>query len=121
MAIQQIQEATKKGKIELSSTSQTDINLPFITADTTGPKHINTKLGRAKFESLVSKLVTWTVEPCKEAITDAGVKKDEINNVLLVGGMTQMPRVIETVKSLFSRDPSKGVNPDEAVAVGASI
>ncbi|POW00323.1 hypothetical protein PSTT_13199 [Puccinia striiformis] len=121
MAIQRIREAAEKAKIELSSTSQTDINLPFITADATGPKHIDIKLGRAKFESLVSKLVTRTVEPCKKAIADAGVKKDEINDVLLVGGMTRMPRVIETVKSLFGREPSKGVNPDEAVAVGASI
>ncbi|PLW10050.1 hypothetical protein PCASD_24467 [Puccinia coronata f. sp. avenae] len=121
MAIQRIREAAEKAKIELSSTSQTDINLPFITADATGPKHIDIKLGRAKFESLVSKLVTRTVEPCKKAIADAGVKKEEINDVLLVGGMTRMPRVIETVKSLFGREPSKGVNPDEAVAVGASI
>lgn len=121
MAIQRIREAAEKAKIELSSTSQTDINLPFITADATGPKHIDIKLGRAKFESLVSSLVTKTVEPCKKAMADAGVKKEEIDDVLLVGGMTRMPRVIETVKSLFGREPSKGVNPDEAVAVGASI
>ncbi|CAH7666410.1 hsp70-like protein [Phakopsora pachyrhizi] len=121
MAIQRIREAAEKAKIELSSTSQTDINLPFITADATGPKHIDIKLGRAKFESLVSKLVTRTVDPCKKAIADAGIKKEDINDVLLVGGMTRMPRVIETVKSLFGREPSKGVNPDEAVAVGASI
>jgi len=121
MAVQRIREAAEKAKIELSSTAQTDINLPFITADQTGPKHINLKLGRAQFERLVSSLVARTVEPCKKAIQDAGIKSSEIQEVILVGGMSRMPRVIETVKSVFGREPSKGVNPDEAVAVGASI
>lgn len=121
MAVQRIREAAEKAKIELSSTAQTDINLPFITADQTGPKHINLKLGRAQFERLVSSLVSRTVEPCKKAISDAGIKASEIQEVILVGGMSRMPRVIDTVKSVFGRDPSKGVNPDEAVAVGASI
>jgi len=121
MAIQRIREAAEKAKIELSSTSQTEISLPFITADASGPKHINLKLGRSKFEQLVSPLISKTVDPCKKALSDAGVKASEIEDVILVGGMTRMPRVTETVKSIFGRDPSKGVNPDEAVAVGASI
>lgn len=121
MAIQRIREAAEKAKIELSSTNQTEINLPFITADATGPKHINTKLMRSQFEALVAPLVQRTIEPCKKALTDAGVKASAINEVILVGGMTRMPRVVETVKSLFGREPSKGVNPDEAVAIGASI
>ena len=121
MAIQRIREAAEKAKIELSSTTQTEINLPFITADASGPKHINLKLSRANFETLVDKLVQRTVEPCKKALSDAGVKANEVNEVILVGGMTRMPKVGETVKSIFGREPSKGVNPDEAVAVGASI
>ncbi len=121
MAIQRIREAAEKAKIELSSTTQTEINLPFITADASGPKHINTKLLRSQFESLVAPLVQRTVEPCKKALNDAGVKITEINEVILVGGMTRMPRVGETVKSVFGREPSKGVNPDEAVAKGAAI
>lgn len=121
MAIQRIREAAEKAKIELSSTSQTEISLPFITADASGPKHINMKLGRAKFEQLVSPLISKTVDPCKKALSDAGVKPSEIEEVILVGGMSRMPRVIETVKGVFGRDPSKGVNPDEAVAIGASI
>ncbi|KII95634.1 hypothetical protein PLICRDRAFT_34556 [Plicaturopsis crispa FD-325 SS-3] len=121
MAIQRIREAAEKAKIELSSTSQTDINLPFITADASGPKHINLKMNRSQFESLVGPLVNRTVDPCKKALSDAGVKPSEINEVILVGGMTRMPKVAETVKSIFGRDPSKGVNPDEAVAIGASI
>lgn len=121
MAIQRIREAAEKAKIELSSTAQTEINLPFITADATGPKHINTKLMRSQFEALVAPLVQRTIEPCKKALADAGVKANSINEVILVGGMSRMPRVIETVKSLFGREPSKGVNPDEAVAIGASI
>ena len=121
MAIQRIREAAEKAKIELSSTAQTEINLPFITADASGPKHINTKLMRSQFESLVAPLVQRTVEPCKKALSDAGVKPSEINEVILVGGMTRMPRVAETVKSIFGREPSKGVNPGEAVAIGASI
>ncbi|KAG8829041.1 70-kilodalton heat shock protein [Serendipita sp. 399] len=121
MAIQRIREAAEKAKIELSSSTQTEINLPFITADASGPKHINTKLLRSQFEALVAPLVQRTIDPCKKALTDAGVKPSEINEVILVGGMTRMPRVVETVKSLFGREPSKGVNPDEAVAIGASI
>ncbi|EGN92736.1 hypothetical protein SERLA73DRAFT_98760 [Serpula lacrymans var. lacrymans S7.3] len=121
MAIQRIREAAEKAKIELSSTSQTEINLPFITADASGPKHINSKLMRSQFESLVAPLIQRTVDPCRKALNDAGVKANEINEVILVGGMTRMPRVSETVKSIFGREPSKGVNPDEAVAIGASI
>ncbi|KIO19534.1 hypothetical protein M407DRAFT_246141 [Tulasnella calospora MUT 4182] len=121
MAIQRIREAAEKAKIELSSTNQTEVNLPFITADASGPKHINTKLLRSQFETLVAPLVQRTVDPCKKALADAGVKPSEIDDVILVGGMSRMPRVIETVKAVFGRDPSKGVNPDEAVAIGASI
>jgi molecular chaperone DnaK len=121
MAIQRVREAAEKAKIELSSTSQTEINLPFITADASGPKHINTKLVRSQFESLVAPLVQRTVDPCKKALADAGVKASEIDEVILVGGMSRMPRVVDTVKSVFGRDPNKGVNPDEAVAIGASI
>ncbi|KAF7973060.1 hypothetical protein HWV62_16362 [Athelia sp. TMB] len=121
MAIQRIREAAEKAKIELSSTTQTEINLPFITADASGPRHINIKLLRSQFESLVSPLVQRTVEPCKKALSDAGIKASEIDEVILVGGMSRMPRVSETVKSIFGREPSKGVNPDEAVAIGASI
>ncbi|KAL0955802.1 hypothetical protein HGRIS_002010 [Hohenbuehelia grisea] len=121
MAIQRIREAAEKAKIELSSTTQTEINLPFITADASGPKHINSKLLRSQFESLVGPLVQRTVDPCKKALADAGVKASDINEVILVGGMTRMPRVADTVKSIFGREPSKGVNPDEAVAIGASI
>ncbi|KAK7472423.1 Hsp70 ATPase ssc1 [Stygiomarasmius scandens] len=121
MAIQRIREAAEKAKIELSSTTQTEINLPFITADASGPKHINTKLLRSQFESLVEPLIKRTMDPCKKALSDAGVKANEINDVILVGGMTRMPKVGETVKSVFGRDPSKGVNPDEAVAKGAAI
>ncbi|THH08038.1 hypothetical protein EW145_g2975 [Phellinidium pouzarii] len=121
MAIQRIREAAEKAKIELSSTSQTEINLPFITADASGPKHINIKLLRSQFESLVNPLVQRTIDPCKKALADAGVKASEVDEVILVGGMTRMPKVIDTVKSVFGREPSKGVNPDEAVAIGASI
>ncbi|KAF8314917.1 heat shock protein [Clavulina sp. PMI_390] len=121
MAIQRIREAAEKAKIELSSTAQTEVNLPFITADASGPKHINLKLGRSQFETLVGGLIERTIQPCKKALTDAGVSASEINEVILVGGMSRMPKVIETVKSTFGRDPSKGVNPDEAVAIGASI
>lgn len=121
MAIQRIREAAEKAKIELSSTQQTEINLPFITADASGPKHINLKFLRSQFESLVAPLIERTIDPCKKALTDAGVKASEINEVILVGGMTRMPRVVETVKAVFGREPSKGVNPDEAVAIGASI
>ena len=121
MAIQRIREAAEKAKIELSSTSQTEINLPFISSGPSGPQHINEKLMRSQFESLTAPLIQRTVDPCKKALNDAGVKASEINEVILVGGMTRMPRVVETVKSIFGREPSKGVNPDEAVAIGASI
>ena len=121
MAIQRVREAAEKAKIELSSTTRTEINLPFITADASGPKHINQKLLRSQFESLVAPLVQKTVDPCKKALADAGVKPSEVNEVILVGGMTRMPRVVERVKSVFGREPSKGVNPDEAVAISASI
>ncbi|KAH9855959.1 heat shock protein 70 family [Lenzites betulinus] len=121
VALQRIREAAEKAKVELSSTSQTEINLPFITADASGPKHINLKVLRSQFESLVSALIQRTIDPCKKALTDAGVKASEVNEVILVGGMSRMPRVVETVKSVFGREPSKGVNPDEAVAIGAAI
>jgi molecular chaperone DnaK len=121
MAIQRVREAAEKAKIELSSSTQTEINLPFITADASGPKHINMKLLRSQLETLVEPLVKRTVDPCKKALADAGVKASEINEVILVGGMSRMPKVVETVKGIFGRDPSKGVNPDEAVAIGASI
>ena len=121
MAIQRIREAAEKAKIELSSATQTEVNLPFISADATGPKHINLRLTRSQFENLVQPLVQRTLQPCKKALTDAGLKASEIDEVILVGGMTRMPKVVETVKEVFGREPSKGVNPDEAVAIGASI
>ncbi|KAI6149563.1 heat shock protein 70 family [Pisolithus tinctorius] len=121
MAIQRIREAAEKAKIELSSTTQTEINLPFITADATGPKYINLKLNRTQFETLTGPLIQRTVDPCKKALSDAGVKSSEVNEVFLVGGMTRMPKVGESVKSIFGREPSKGVNPDEAVAISAAI
>ncbi|KZT58706.1 heat shock protein [Calocera cornea HHB12733] len=121
MAIQRIREAAEKAKIELSSATQTEVNLPFITADASGPKHINMKFLRSQFESLVAPLVQRTIDPCRKALSDAGVKTNEIDAVILVGGMTRMPRVVDTVKTLFGREPSKGVNPDEAVAIGAAI
>ncbi|GJJ08608.1 hypothetical protein Clacol_002827 [Clathrus columnatus] len=121
MAVQRIREAAEKAKIELSSTTQTEINLPFITANAAGPQHINTKLLRSQFEGLVEPLIQRTVAPCKRALADAGVKSNEVEEVILVGGMTRMPKVAETVKSVFGREPSKGVNPDEAVAIGAAI
>ena len=120
-AIQRVREAAEKAKIELSLTSQTKINLPFISSGPSGPQHINQKLLRSQFESLTAPLVQQMVDPCKKALTDAGVKPSDINEVILVGGMTRMPRVVETVKGIFGREPSKGVNPDEAVAIGASI
>ncbi|CAO3628068.1 unnamed protein product [Mucor hiemalis] len=121
MAIQRIREACEKAKIELSSTVQTDINLPYITADATGPKHINTKLTRAQYEKLVGDLIQRTVSPCEKAVKDAGISTKDIGDVILVGGMTRMPKVVETVKNVFKREPSKSVNPDEAVALGAAI
>jgi len=121
LALQRLKEAAEKAKIELSSATQTDVNLPFITADATGPKHLNLKLTRAKLESLVDDLIERTVEPCKKALADAGLKANEISEVILVGGMTRMPKVQEKVKEIFGKEPHKGVNPDEVVAVGAAI
>ncbi|AJR66659.1 Ssc1p [Saccharomyces cerevisiae YJM1208] len=121
MAIQRIREAAEKAKIELSSTFSTEINLPFITADASGPKHINMKFSRAQFETLTAPLVKRTVDPVKKALKDAGLSTSDISEVLLVGGMSRMPKVVETVKSLFGKDPSKAVNPDEAVAIGAAV
>jgi len=121
LALQRLKEAAEKAKIELSSSMETDVNLPFITADQTGPKHLNMKLSRAKLEALVDDLIERTIEPCKKALKDAGMKASEINEVILVGGMTRMPKVIETVKNFFAREPNRGVNPDEVVALGAAI
>src|SRR6266403_887340 len=121
LALQRLKDAAEKAKIELSSTSQTDVNLPFITADQNGPKHLNTKLTRAKLEALVDDLIQRTVAPCKAALKDAGLQPSEINEVVLVGGQTRMPKVQETVEKLFGREPHKGVNPDEVVAIGAAI
>lgn len=121
LALQRLKEAAEKAKIELSSTTQTEINLPFITADQTGPKHLTMKLTRAKFEALVDDLVQKTVEPCRKALKDAGVTAGEIGEVVLVGGMSRMPKVQEVVKQLFGKEPHKGVNPDEVVAIGAAI
>jgi molecular chaperone DnaK len=121
LALQRLKEAAEKAKIELSSSIQTEVNLPFITADQSGPKHLNIKLTRAKLESLVDDLIQRTVEPCRNALKDAGIKASEIDEVILVGGMTRMPKVIETVKQFFGREPHKGVNPDEVVAIGAAI
>lgn len=121
MAIQRIREAAEKAKIELSSSLSTDINLPFITADASGPKHINSKMSRSQLESLVGPLVDRTIEPVRKALKDANIKSSDIQEVILVGGMTRMPKVGETVKGIFGRDPAKSVNPDEAVAIGAAI
>jgi molecular chaperone DnaK len=121
LALQRLKEAAEKAKIELSSSTQTDINLPYITADASGPKHLNLKLTRAKLESLVEDLIDKTIRPCEVAIKDAGVKTSEIDDVIMVGGMTRMPRVQEQVKAFFGKEPRKDVNPDEAVAVGAAI
>jgi molecular chaperone DnaK len=121
MALQRLKEAAEKAKIELSSTMQTNINLPFITADQSGPKHLDLTLSRSKFEQLTEHLVERTVQPCKAAVADAKLSMSDIDEVVLVGGMTRMPKVIETVKNLFGREPHKGVNPDEVVAIGAAI
>ena len=121
LALQRLKEAAEKAKIELSSTTQTEVNLPFITADATGPKHLNIKLTRAKLESIVEDLIDRTVEPCKKALADAGISASEVSEVILVGGMTRMPKVQEKVKEIFGKEAHKGVNPDEVVAVGASI
>ncbi|MBN8507970.1 MAG: molecular chaperone DnaK [Burkholderiales bacterium] len=121
LALQRLKEAAEKAKIELSNSTQTDINLPYVTADASGPKHLNLKLTRAKLESLVEDLIERTIEPCRIAIKDAGVKVGEIDDVILVGGMTRMPKVQDKVKAFFGKEPRKDVNPDEAVAVGAAI
>ena len=121
LALQRLKEGAEKAKIELSSTQQTDINLPYITADATGPKHLNIKLTRAKLESLVDDLVQRTIAPCKTALKDAGLSVSDIDDVILVGGQTRMPKVQQTVQELFGKEPRKDVNPDEAVAIGASI
>jgi molecular chaperone DnaK len=121
LALQRLREAAEKAKVELSSSMQTEINLPFITADASGPKHLALKLTRAKLEALVDDLIQKTVEPCRQALKDAGVTAGQIDEVILVGGMTRMPKVIETVKQFFGKEPHKGVNPDEVVAIGAAI
>ena len=121
LALQRLKEAAEKAKIELSSAAQTEINLPFITADKTGPKHINLKMTRAKLEALVEDLISRTIPPCKTALKDAGLSAGEISEVVLVGGMTRMPKVVEEVKNFFGKEPSKSVNPDEVVAMGAAI
>src|SRR3989441_85917 len=121
LALQRLKEAAEKAKIELSNSAQTDINLPYITADASGPKHLNIKLTRSKLESLVEDLIERTIAPCRTAIKDAGVSVSDIDDVILVGGMTRMPKVQEKVKEFFGKDPRKDVNPDEAVAVGAAV
>jgi len=121
LALQRLKEAAEKAKIELSSSSQTDVNLPYITADASGPKHMNVKITRAKLEQLVDELIQRSIEPCKTAMKDAGVTASDIDEVILVGGMTRMPKVVETVEKLFGKAPRKDVNPDEAVAAGAAI
>ena len=121
MALQRLKEAAEKAKIELSTAPQTEVNLPFITADASGPKHLNIKLSRSKFETLVSDLIDRSIEPCKQALKDAGMSAGEINDVILVGGMTRMPKVIEAVKNFFGKEPNRSVNPDEVVALGAAV
>ncbi len=121
LALQRVREAAEKAKIELSSTTQTDISLPFITADASGPKHLNVKITRAKFESLVDELITRSIKPCEVALKDAGISKTDITDVILVGGQTRMPKVVETVKTFFGKEPNRSVNPDEVVAMGAAI
>jgi molecular chaperone DnaK len=121
LALQRIREAAEKAKIELSSSTQTEVNLPFITADKTGPKHVNMKLTRAKLESLTAKLIEKTIEPCKIALKDSGFTASEIHEVILVGGMTRMPKVVEAVKNFFGKEPNQSVNPDEVVALGAAV
>src|SRR2546421_4502485 len=121
LALQRLKDAAEKAKIELSSAMQTDVNLPFITADQHGPKHLNVKLSRAKLEALVDDLIQRTIGPCRNALKDAGLKASEINEVILVGGMTRMPKVIETVKQFFGKESNRSVNPDEVVAIGAAI
>ena len=121
LALQRLREAAEKAKIELSSTTQTEINLPFISADASGAKHFNMTLTRSKFESLVDHLIARTREPCKNCLKDAGISTKDVDEVLLVGGMTRVPKVQQVVTEIFEKTPSKGVNPDEAVAIGAAI
>ena len=121
LALQRVREAAEKAKIELSSTAQTDISLPFITADASGPKHLNVKITRAKFESLVENLIQRSIKPCEIALKDAGINKSDITDVILVGGQTRMPKVVETVKEFFGKEPNRSVNPDEVVALGAAV
>lgn len=121
MALQRLKESAEKAKIELSSSMQTEVNLPFITADATGPKHLNIKISRAKYESLVDDLIQRTMKPCEKALKDAGLKASDIDEVIMVGGMTRMPKVIDEVKRFFNKEPHRGVNPDEVVAIGAAI
>jgi len=121
LALQRLKEGAEKAKIELSSSTETEVNLPFITADQSGPKHLNIKLSRAKLEAIVEEWVERTIKPCEQALSDAGLKASDVNEILLVGGMTRMPKIIETVKNFFGKDPSRGVNPDEVVAIGAAI
>ena len=121
LALQRLKEAAEKAKIELSTAPQTEVNLPFITADASGPKHLNIKLSRSKFEALVGDLIDRSIKPCKQALDDAGLSAGEINDVILVGGMTRMPKVIETVKNFFGKEPNRSVNPDEVVALGAAV
>src|SRR4029079_11436426 len=121
LALQRLKDAAEKAKIELSSSQQTEVNLPYITGDQSRPKHLGLKITRAKFESLVDELVERTIEPCRIAIKDAGVKLADIDDVILVGGQTRMPKVQDKVREFFGREPRKDVNPDEAVAVGAAI
>ena len=121
MALQRLREAAEKAKMELSASLQAEVNLPYLLVDTSGPKHLNMKITRAKFESLTADLVKRTIGPCEKALKDAEVTRSDIGEVLLVGGMTRMPKVQETVQQLFGRPPSKSVNPDEAVAIGAAV
>ncbi|MFQ3307106.1 MAG: molecular chaperone DnaK [Candidatus Midichloriaceae bacterium] len=121
LALQRLKESAEKAKIELSNSMETDVNLPYITADASGPKHLNIKITRAKFESLVEELISRSIEPCKAALKDAGVSASEIDDVVMVGGMTRMPKVLEKVKDFFGKEPHKGVNPDEVVAIGAAV
>jgi Molecular chaperone len=121
LALQRLKEAAEKAKIELSSSTETEVNLPFITADQSGPKHLTIKLSRAKLEAIIGDLLNKSIIPCETALNDAGLKASDIDDVILVGGMTRMPKVVEIVKNFFGREPNKGVNPDEVVATGAAI
>ena len=121
MALQRLKDAAEKAKIELSTTIETEINLPFVTADATGPKHLVRKLTRAKLEQLVEDLLDRSLEPCKKALADAGITTSQIDEVVLVGGQTRMPKIQEIVKEMFGREPHRGVNPDEVVAIGAAV